>query len=91
MLASTSLACFDKLNPASHLVSLGMLLLESDYHELSLAWPDSLALCQTHLDGVDLMNEKKKHQIMNVHMKWNCLMPNLSSLVKYFHFQACKL
>ena len=59
MLASTSLACFDKLNPASHLVSLGMLLLESDYHELSVAWSDSLALCQTHLDGVDLMNEKK--------------------------------
>ena len=54
MLACTSLARFDKLNPASHLVSLGMLLLESDYHELSAAWPDFLALCQTHLDGVDL-------------------------------------
>ena len=32
-----------------------MLLLESNYHELSAAWPDSLALCQTHLDGVNLI------------------------------------
>ena len=26
---------------------------------------------------------EKKHQIMNVHTKWNCLIPILSSLVKY--------
>ena len=26
---------------------------------------------------------KKKHQIMNVHTKWNCLIPILSGLVKY--------
>ena len=29
-----------------------------------------------------LQNENK-HQIMNVHTKWNCLIPILSSLVKY--------
>ena len=33
---------------------------------------------------------KKKHQIMNVHTKWNCLIPILFSLVKYFSFQAWK-
>ena len=26
---------------------------------------------------------KNKHQIMNVQTKWNCLIPVLSSLVKY--------
>jgi len=26
---------------------------------------------------------ENKHQIMNVHTKWNCLIPILSSLVKY--------
>ena len=34
---------------------LGMLLLESGYHELSVVWPDSLALCQTHLDEASLV------------------------------------
>ena len=29
-----------------------------------------------------LQNEKK-HQIMNVHTKWNCLIPILFSLVEY--------
>ena len=29
-----------------------------------------------------LQNENK-HQIMNVHTKWNCLIPILSGLVKY--------
>ena len=31
---------------------------------------------------------KNKHQIMNVHIKWDCLIPNLSSLVKYYQFQG---
>ena len=31
---------------------------------------------------------KKKHQIMNVHIKWDCLIPILSSLVKYYQFQG---
>ena len=26
---------------------------------------------------------ENKHQIMNVHTKWNCLIPILSTLVKY--------
>ena len=30
-----------------------------------------------------LLQDKNKHQIMNVHMKWNCLIPILSGLVKY--------
>ena len=30
-----------------------------------------------------LLQDEKKHQIMNVHTKWNCLIPNLSGLVKY--------
>ena len=29
------------------------------------------------------LKNKNKHQIMNVHTKWNCLIPILSSLVKY--------
>ena len=29
-----------------------------------------------------------KHQIMNVHTKWNCLIPILSGLVKYWLFQG---
>ena len=28
-----------------------------------------------------------KHQIVNVHTKWNCLIPILSSLVKYCLFR----
>ena len=31
---------------------------------------------------------KNKHQIMNVHIKWDCLIPILSSLVKYYQFQV---
>ena len=31
---------------------------------------------------------KNKHQIMNVHIKWDCLIPILSSLVKYYQFQG---
>ena len=31
---------------------------------------------------------ENKHQIMNVHTKWNCLIPILSPLVKYYLFQA---
>ena len=34
-----------------------------------------------------LQNENK-HQIMNVHTKWNCLIPILSGLVKYWLFQG---
>ena len=29
------------------------------------------------------LQSKNKHQIMNVHMKWNCLVPFLFSLVNY--------
>ena len=36
-----------------------------------------------------LMNQNK-HQIMNVHTKWNCLIPILFSLVKYYLFQSRK-
>ena len=30
-----------------------------------------------------LLQEEIKQQIMNVHTKWNCLIPILSGLVKY--------
>ena len=30
-----------------------------------------------------LLQDENKHQIMNVHIKWNCLIPILSGLVKY--------
>ena len=30
-----------------------------------------------------LLQDKNKHQIMNVQTKWNCLIPILSGLVKY--------
>ena len=30
-----------------------------------------------------LLQNENKHQIMNVHTKWNCLIPILSGLVKY--------
>ena len=29
------------------------------------------------------LQNKNKHQIMNVHTKWNCLIPILFGLVKY--------
>ena len=29
------------------------------------------------------LQDENKHQIMNVHTKWNCLIPILSGLVKY--------
>ena len=31
---------------------------------------------------------ENKHQIMNVHIKWDYLVPILSSLVKYYLFQG---
>ena len=34
-----------------------------------------------------LIKKENKHQIMNVHIKWNCLIPILSSLVMYYLFQ----
>ena len=33
-----------------------------------------------------LSEMKNKHQIMNLHTKWNGLIPILSSLVKYYLF-----
>ena len=35
-----------------------------------------------------LSEMKNKHQIMNVDTKWNCLIPILSNLVKYYLFHA---
>ena len=29
------------------------------------------------------LQNKNKHQIMNLHTKWNCLIPILSALIKY--------
>ena len=37
-----------------------------------------------------LLQDEKKHQIMNVQAKWNCLIPILSGLVKYYLFQGRK-
>ena len=34
-----------------------------------------------------LIKKGNKHQIMNVHTKWNCLIPILSCLVMYYLFQ----
>ena len=35
-----------------------------------------------------LLQNENKHQIMNVHIKWNCLIPILYSLVKYCLFHG---
>ena len=35
-----------------------------------------------------LLFNENKHQIMNVHIKWNCLIPSLSTLVEFYLFQA---
>ena len=35
-----------------------------------------------------LFQLQNKHQIVNVHTKWNCLIPILSTLVKYYLFQV---
>ena len=35
-----------------------------------------------------LLQIQNKHQIMTVHTKWNCLIPILSTLVKYYLFQV---
>ena len=34
------------------------------------------------------IRNENKHQIMNVHTKWNCLIPILSSLDKNYLFQS---
>ena len=34
-----------------------------------------------------LIKNENKHLIMNVHTKWNCLIPTLSSLIMYYLFQ----
>jgi len=38
-----------------------------------------------------LLQNENKHQIMNLHTKRNCLIPILSSLLKYQLFQACRI
>ena len=35
-----------------------------------------------------LLQIQNKHQIVNVHTKWNCLIPILFTLVKYYLFQV---
>ena len=37
-----------------------------------------------------LLQDENKDQIMNVKAKWNCLIPILSGLVKYYLFQGRK-
>ena len=37
-----------------------------------------------------LVQDENKAQIMNVQTKWNCLIPILSGLVKYYLFQGRK-
>ena len=36
------------------------------------------------------LRNENKHQIINVHTRWNCLIPILFSLVKYYLFQVRK-
>ena len=40
--------------------------------------------------NMHLLQDENKHQIMNVQAKWNCFLPILSGLVKYYLFQGRK-
>ena len=42
---------------------------------------DHLNFFKPRLFSEHSLQNEKKHQIMNVHTKWNCLVPFLSSLV----------
>ena len=57
------------------------------------AWPIMISgkiTTAPRLVSEHMIKEENKHQIMNEHTKWNCLIPILSSLVMYYLFQVRK-
>ena len=65
-------------------VYLGQLLAVSGQKTLAIqeTISDKITTVPRHLSEHSLKNENK-HQIMNVHTKWNCLIAILFGLVKY--------
>ena len=67
----------------THFVQFGQVLAVSDQKTLAIRnWYAQVVKSQPHLDYFQ-NTHSNKHQIMNVHAKWNCLIPILFSLVKY--------
>ena len=74
-----------------HFVRFGQVLAVSGQKTLAIYKPisDKITTVPRLLSEHSLQNENK-HQIMNLHTKWNCLVPFLSSMVNYYVFQARK-
>ena len=75
----------------THVVKFGQELLVSGLKTLGISQRSIQVIkSQPHLGSFQntLSEMKKKNQIMNVHTKWNCLIPILSSLDKNYLFQA---
>ena len=71
----------------------GLVMYCFSLENVSSNWPNMTSVKITtapRLVSEHLIKNENKHQIMNVHIKWNCLIPILSSLVMYYLFQARK-
>ena len=70
----------------THFVWFGQILAVSGQKTLAISnryvLSDKITTVPRLFSEHSLQNENK-HQIMNVHTKWNCLIPILFSLVKY--------
>ena len=62
--------------------SIGRFMVENVSHKSPMCISGKIATVP-RLFAEHLLQNENKHQIMNVHTKWKCLIPILSSLVKY--------
>jgi len=74
----------------THFVYFGQVLLVSGLETLVTSYDSTSGKITTvpRLFSEHLLQNENQHQIMNVHIKWNCLIPILSTLLKYYWFQA---
>ena len=66
----------------THFVQFGHVLAVSGQKTLAISKSGEITTAPRLFSDHSLKNQNK-HQIMNVHTKWNCLVPILMSLVEY--------
>ena len=66
----------------TYFVQFGQVLAVSGQKTLAIS-NRYVEVAKSQLRSEHSLQNKNKHQIMNVHTKWNCLIPILFSLVKY--------
>ena len=72
----------------THFVYYGHVLLVSGLKVLVVTGRSSGKITTTpRLVSIHLIKNENKHLIVNVHTKWNCLIPILSTMGMYYLFQ----